>query len=125
LDRRHEAISPPGDGLNETGLLAVVLQHLPDLAHGAVDAVVQIQVGILAPDPLGDLLPGDQLPGPLGEEQENLERDPLELERPARAAELERGTVQLQLLAEADALGGGRIGWQAMTSRVCGVRQRK
>ena len=113
-DRRHEAIPSAGDGLNETGLLGIVLEDLPDLADGAVDAVVHVQVGALAPDPLGDLLPGDQLARPLGQEQEDLQRDPLELERPARAPELVGRAVQLQLLAEANGLGGRqRIGRQA------------
>ena len=106
-DRSHEAIASSGDGLNETRLLGIVLQHLPDLADGAVDAVVHIQVGALAPDPLGDLLPGDQLARALGEQQEDLQRDPLELDGPAGAPELVGRAVQLQLLAEADGLWDG------------------
>ena len=105
-DRRHEAIPSAGNGLNETGLLGIVLEDLADLADGAVDAVVHVEEGALAPDPLGDLLPADQLARPLGQEQENLQRDPLELERPARAPELVSRAVQLQLLAEANGSGG-------------------
>jgi hypothetical protein len=104
-DRRHEAIPPSGNGLNETRLLRIVLQHLPDLAHCAIDAVVHIQVGALAPDPLRNLLPGDQVARALGEQEQDVQRDALELQGTTSPPELIGRAVKLQVLAEADGLG--------------------
>src|SRR5258708_36336680 len=59
---RDELVSPPRNRLHESRLLRIVLQHLPNLADGGVDAVVGIKENILAPDPLDDPVSGNQLP---------------------------------------------------------------
>src|SRR6185503_7859392 len=106
-NRGHEAIPSTGNRLNETGLLGIVLEDLADLADGAVDAVVNIEEGGLAPDPLGDLLPADQLSRLFSQEQENVQWDPLQLEQPTPAPELISRAIQLQLIAKANDRGEG------------------
>jgi hypothetical protein len=59
---RDEPVSPPRNRLHESRLLRIVLQHLPNLADGGIDAVIGIEENILAPDLLDDPVAGDQLP---------------------------------------------------------------
>src|ERR1700694_2714141 len=57
-----EPVSPARDGLHKAWLLRIVLHHLPNLADRGVDAAVGIEEDVLTPDPLDDLVAGDQLP---------------------------------------------------------------
>jgi hypothetical protein len=57
--RRGKAVSLPDNCLHEPRLLRVVAEHLPHLANGGVNAVVDIEEDVVAPEARGDLVAGD------------------------------------------------------------------
>ena len=85
-------------------MFGIVLQDLPDFPNRAVDAVVDVEVNLLPPNPLDDLLPRDQLPAVLGEEQQNLHGNALQLERLAGASELVGAGVELEAFAKLESV---------------------
>src|ERR1700731_1650278 len=99
---RDEPVSPPRDGLDEARLLRIILQHMANLADGRVDAVVSIEEYIRTPDPLDDLVPGDQLASPLYQEEQQFHGNPLQLENPAVAAQFISAQIQLEILPKPD-----------------------
>jgi len=60
-DRRNKTVTFAGNGLDEPRVFWIVLEHLPDLADGAIDAVIGVKKNSLAPDPLDNFLPADQI----------------------------------------------------------------
>jgi hypothetical protein len=58
--RCNETITPAGHGLYKARVLRIIIQHLPNLADGAVDAVVSIKKNALAPNLFDDLLSGNE-----------------------------------------------------------------
>ena len=73
--QRDEAISPSSDGLYKTRLFRIVFQNVSDLANRTVDAVVRIEEYVLCPDPLDDLVPGDELSFLLQQQDQKFHRN--------------------------------------------------
>src|SRR5713101_4089338 len=86
--RCDKTITFSGDGLYETWSFGVVLEDLTDLANRAIDAVVRIKEDALAPDPIDDLVPGDELAPLLHQQEQKLHRDAFELEHTSRETQL-------------------------------------
>ena len=80
-DQGDEAISLPGHGLYESRGLGVILQDLTKLADRAPDTVVSVEESALAPHPGNDLIPGNNLVSMFKQEEKDLERDALQLQR--------------------------------------------
>ena len=73
--RCDKPVSHPSDRMHESRLLGIVLQHLSQLAHGRVDAVIRVQEHILAPDPFHDLIPRYQLSPALHQQKQQFHWD--------------------------------------------------
>ena len=58
-----EAIAPPRKGFDETRLVGVVAQSVPQLFDGGVQAVVEVHKSIRGPESFLELFPGDNLAG--------------------------------------------------------------
>src|SRR6185437_7982382 len=89
-DRADEAVPLPNDRLQETRLLGIVAQCLPNLAHGGINALLGIEKYVPAPEPRHDGLAADQLVAVLHQEDEELHGD---------FFQAEAGAVQAQLIA--------------------------
>src|SRR5580704_14929107 len=77
--------SPKGyDCLDKTRARRVVTQDLPYLSDGGIDCVFGINVDLIAPKLLNDLLSPDQFARPAGQQNQEFHRDPLELQLRAR-----------------------------------------
>ena len=66
---RHWSQTEFGLVATASGLLGIILEHLADLADGRVDAVIGVEEDIFPPDPFDNLLPADELPALLDEQQ--------------------------------------------------------
>jgi hypothetical protein len=86
--------------LNIARLLGIVLQYLADFADGAVDAVVSIEKDVLAPDPLGNFLAGNELTLPLDQNEQDLQRKTLELQHATSVSELKGSRIDLEVVSE-------------------------
>jgi hypothetical protein len=84
------------------GLFGIVLEDLPDLADGAVDAVVHIEEGVLPPDAFGDLFPGDKLARRSTRSRRISSGMRSSFTRRPARRKLVRCAVQLKVLAEAN-----------------------
>jgi hypothetical protein len=90
----------------------VVAQRGPDLLDAEVQALVEVDVGVAAPDLLAQLFARDQLARARGQQRQHLERLLLDLDRQAALAQLARAQVKLELTEAEHALvsGGARCG---------------
>src|SRR5580704_1968733 len=78
-DRSNESIASARERLHIARLLRIVLQNLTDFADGAVDAVVGVEKDVFAPDLPGDFFAGDELTFLLDQNEQDLQRNALEL----------------------------------------------
>jgi hypothetical protein len=69
-----EAIADLGQSLNKLRRLGGVLESLPQFLHGSVDAMLEVNEGVLRPECGAHLFPGNDLPFGLQEEAQNLKR---------------------------------------------------
>ena len=76
----QESIPSFADRLDEAGARRVVAQNLPNLPDRGIDCVFGIDVDPVAPKLLNDLLSPDEFAGPAGQQNQELHRDPLELQ---------------------------------------------
>ena len=60
--------------MDEARRLRAVVQRAADLVDAEVEAAVEVDEGVGAPQGLADLLARDDLAGPAGEQPQNLER---------------------------------------------------
>jgi hypothetical protein len=56
---RDEPVPFARDGLNESRLIRVIPEYLPDLTDRTINAVVGVEENTLAPDPLNNLFSRD------------------------------------------------------------------
>ena len=95
-----EPVSLPGHGLDHARPLGIVPQGVADLSDGAVDAVVGVEVDVLAPDPFHDLVASHEPSPLLDEEEQQLHGDTLELDGSAAPAQLVGTRVEGRVLAD-------------------------
>jgi hypothetical protein len=77
--------------------IRVVAQRPPNFPYCGINADVAILGTPLAPDPLNDLVPRHQLSVPFGEQEEQIERDALQVHDPAAAAEFMGAPVKFEI----------------------------
>jgi hypothetical protein len=109
-NRSNEAVSLAGYSLYEPGLLGIILQHLPNFADGAVDAVIGVEENSVAPDSLDDLFARDQLTALLDQEEQDFHRDAFQPEPSIGAAQFVGAQVELEVVAESDPIFGSDWG---------------
>ncbi len=85
-----------GQGFDVERTVGVVAQHLADLLDALVDAVLEIDVGLLAPELGLDFLAGNDLPGVGGEQDEELKRLRREFDDGAGFAQLKGVEIELE-----------------------------
>ena len=83
-----EAIALGGDGDYEPRRIRVVMQRTANLPHPRVDGVVGIEEDPFAPDALKDFFARNQLIAPVDKQEQQVERNPFQLERTALAPKL-------------------------------------
>jgi hypothetical protein len=59
---RHEAIALARDGLDESGILRVILQYRAKFLQPGIQASIEIDMGTLGPEDLAELISCDNLP---------------------------------------------------------------
>ena len=72
-DRGYETVAAARQSFDEARVFAGILQGLAQSVHGLVQALVEIYEGICGPQPLHQLIAGDQLAGTLQQEDEDLQ----------------------------------------------------
>src|SRR5438445_3273906 len=60
-DRRQKAISPAGHGFDESGVFGRVAQRIPQPSDCGVDAVLEINKGVIGPQPPAQFFPRHHL----------------------------------------------------------------
>src|SRR4029077_13245914 len=98
----QESIPFAADRLDELRFPWVVVQDLPDLPDGTVNAVVGVDINPVAPDPRYDLLPRDQLSTPLDQQQQDLQWGRLKLQRPASTPQFVAARLEFELLSKSN-----------------------
>jgi hypothetical protein len=85
---------------------------LTDLADGRVDAVVCVNEDLFAPNAIQDFFAGEELAMALDQQKKQVQRNALEMNDAAAAAELIGFTIQLEILELIDfgAHGGSTPG---------------
>lgn len=90
------------------------MKHLPDLTDSAIDTVVRIKKDALAPNSLNNFFAAYDLRALLNEQQKDLHRDALQLERTPVAGKLVGLKIDLEIVPELDRrLDSDGFGWQA------------
>src|SRR2546423_752956 len=72
--RSQEAVSAPGQSLNEARVIGVVAQRFAQLVDRPVETALEIHEGVGGPEFLLDLFPGHHLAGPVQQNGQNLKR---------------------------------------------------
>ena len=62
---RDELIALPRNGLDKDGRVSRVAERAPQLCHAEIEAAVEIDMRVVAPDRNAQRLPGDDFPGVL------------------------------------------------------------
>src|SRR6202790_5850877 len=96
-----EAIASSDYGQQVLRLVGVVREGAADLADGSIDSLFDVDEDVFTPQLAGDLLARYQLAPLLYHEHEQLQRQALEPNRAATAAELQAIIIQLEIV-EAD-----------------------
>ena len=74
FERADEAVADAGEGLDEARLRRVVAEDGPEPLHHRVDAVLEVDRGAVGPQPLADVLAGDDVAGAIEHQRQQLER---------------------------------------------------
>ena len=106
MHRSQEAVASAGQRLDEPGVGGGVSDGLPQAVHRGVEAVVEIHVGVGAPQGLTQLLAGNHLPGAGEEDAQDFEGTPAERHPLAGLAQVARGQVCLERPEASYARGG-------------------
>ena len=69
-DWGDEAVSAPWNCLQVARRVGVIIQRVPHFSDGYAEAVIELNEGILRPQALTDLLPGEDLSRPLQKHDE-------------------------------------------------------
>jgi hypothetical protein len=101
-NRRDEAIPPSGHGLDKLRGFWVILQNLAYFADCTPDAVVRIQEDVVAPNPDHDFVATYDFSPALDQQNQDLERDRLQLHHMIAPAQPTGTDIKLEVFAEAD-----------------------
>src|SRR5207237_5578111 len=85
-----EAITVPADSFDVTRVLSGITQGGSQFIDRAADVVVEINEGAIRPQPLAELLAGDNFAGALEQSKQQLERAFLKHDAAAQLAQLTR-----------------------------------
>ena len=94
-DIGEKPVSPSSDGLDEAGALRGIAQRVPELADRLVEAVIEVD-GRPRPQQAVQLLPRDQLPRPLEQDDQEPEGLLLQPKAPALLQELPGSGIGLE-----------------------------
>ena len=92
-DRGDETIATLRDGLQVNRLVRIILEDAPDLPDGKIQAMLEVDVGIGAPDLVHQFLARDDFSGPCGKDCQHLGRLRLQLQRNIVASQFAGSTV--------------------------------
>src|SRR5262249_37436477 len=92
---------------------------LADLPNRTIDAVICVEAYVAAPDPLDNLLSAYELTPLLHQQEQNLHRNALDLERTAGTAQFIRTQIEFEILSKLDRFRKSRM----LRSHLC-TRQR-
>jgi len=95
-DRRDENVAGARDGFDVAWLVGGVAQRGAEAFDGGIEAAIEIDKGLRAPEAVLQLLPCDNRSLPLYQRFQNFERLALQLEPDAMFAEYARGTGSLK-----------------------------
>ena len=73
LHRRHESVTSASHCFNEAGIVSRIAERVADFVDGLVEAMVEVNEGVLGPEVLLKLLAGNDLSRLFQEHGENLE----------------------------------------------------
>ena len=107
LDGRDESIPLARNGLDERGSIRRIAQSLPDLADRGVDAGLDVDEHVLAPQSIDDVATGDELTSTLDQQDQEVHRLPPEFDRAALPAQL----VRARHRARSRGSGRSRADW--------------
>lgn len=117
FDGSDEAVAATGKGFDEAGIVGGVAQGFAELVDSGVEAVAEIDEGVIGPNTLAELIAGDELAGVLEESGQDLKGLARKLDANAGLAEFTRAQVHRER-AEAKArfnevghFGGNSIIW--------------
>jgi hypothetical protein len=115
LDRRDEAIALTGNRLDERGGVRRIAQRLADLADGGINARLDVDEDIFAPQAIDDVGAEYELTAALDEQNEKVHGLALEPDTPPLAAQLVASDVELEVAKAKRLVGIERShcpGWQ-------------
>jgi hypothetical protein len=92
-----ETIPLPRHGLDIARIVGIIIESLPELLNGSIQAVLEFDEGAIGPETSLQLVPGDYLPRPLQKCNQNPERKVLQLDTCAVPPELVRRRIRLEL----------------------------
>ena len=107
--RGDEPVTPPREGLDVTGGLGRVAQGLPQLPHGRVEAVVEVDERVRGPELVPQLLSGHHLARPLQEQGQQAKRLILQTDLQSLPAQLPGREVDLKGPEAEDPPRGSRL----------------
>lgn len=96
VDGRDEPIAFAGKSLNEDWRVGRIAEHLTQLLYRRIQAFVEVDIGAFGPEPLLQILAGDDLSWTFQQESEYLERLLLKRHGHATLADLSRSEVNLK-----------------------------
>ena len=104
-DSLRSGLLSPGDktvafgwsGRHKARSFRVIIERATNLAHGGVDAALDVDKDTLAPDPFEDFLAGHDLPAAFDQKTQQFEWDAFEMHDPAVAAKLAGVGVQFEV----------------------------
>ena len=97
------------NGLDEGRFVRRVAKSPANLSNRGVDAGLDVDEDVLAPQPIDDVFAGHQLTSPLDQHDQEVHRLSFEPDRAAAAAQLVAGDVQLELAEAEDSARVGRL----------------
>src|SRR5690242_1947567 len=110
-----KAVALPYYGFDKAGLLRVVAKGKSDLADRRIDAVVDVDEDVLAPEAGGDLFARDQFPVASNQEDEQLHGELLQPQNPVGPLQAVAGLVEGEV-AEMEFLGRNSLSCGAFSA---------
>ena len=95
--RYLEAVASCRDRMKEARVLWIFLERQANFADCSVDAVVDVDEDVFAPNVFENLLAGDEMTLPLGQKEKDVQGDALEVHYLTAAPELAGRAVQLEV----------------------------